>query len=35
MWMRVPGRIAWQTSLLLMIVLLGAREATEFIYFQF
>jgi D-alanyl-lipoteichoic acid acyltransferase DltB (MBOAT superfamily) len=35
MWMRVPARIAWQTSLLLALILIGAREATEFIYFQF
>lgn len=35
--MRMPtiARVAWQGALLIVLVLLGARESSEFIYFQF
>jgi D-alanyl-lipoteichoic acid acyltransferase DltB (MBOAT superfamily) len=35
MQMRTYGRIAFQFALLIVIVLFGARQSTEFIYFQF
>jgi len=33
--MRVPTRIVWQAALLVGLIMFGARQSAEFIYFQF
>ncbi len=33
--MRIPSRIVWQAALLVGLIMFGARQSAEFIYFQF